>query len=207
MDIEIRRLTPALVEDYLHFFDVTPHNEKRHSAKCYCVYWGSGDSEGENLASKAARRAYAAQAVVDGRIQGYLAYHGGEVVGWCNANAKADCLRCVGWREMNGPRKGFIPTEEATPEVRVKSVFCFAIAPGMRRQGIASRLLARVCEDAAAEGFDYVEAYPDVAVTERFEDFVGYPAMYERMGFTGVYETKKKRVLRVALRDGTLSPP
>lgn len=53
-------------------------------------------------------------------------------------------------------RKGFIPTEENTPELKIKSVFCFVIAPEMQRQGIASQLLARVCQDAAKDGFDFV---------------------------------------------------
>ena len=33
----------------------------------------------------------------------------------------------------------------------VKSVFCFAVAPEMREQGIAGLLLERVCEDAQKE--------------------------------------------------------
>lgn len=200
MNSEIRKLTPELVEDYLHFFDVTPHNEKRHSAKCYCVYWCKDDGEERALSTKKARRDYAAQCVLEGRIQGYLAYCGGEVVGWCNAGAKSDCLLCIGWRGMNGKRKGFLPTEEATPEIKVKSVFCFAIAPKMRRQGIASSLLARVCEDALAEGYDFVEAYPDRAVNEKSEDFVGYAAMYEKFGFTVYHETSRKTVMRKALK-------
>jgi len=101
---------------------------------------------------------------------------------------------------MNGPRKGFIPTEESTPETKIKSIFCFAIAPKMRRQGIASRLLARVCQDAAEDGFDFVEAYPDKEVTAKSEDFVGYADMYEKIGFTAYHETKQKLVMRKPLK-------
>lgn len=200
MNIEIRKLTPELAEDYIRFFDSTPHNEKRHNVKCYCVYWCSDDSEGKDFATKSARRDSALQYVKDGSIQGYLAYYEDKVVGWCNANTKADCLQCMGWRGMNGKRKGFLPTEEATPEVTVKSVFCFAIAPDMRRRDIASQLLARVCQDAAEDGFDFVEAYPEKEVTEKTEDFVGYAAMYEKMGFTLFHETKKKQVMRKPLK-------
>jgi hypothetical protein len=28
LDIEIKKLTPALAEDYVNFFDVTPHNDE-----------------------------------------------------------------------------------------------------------------------------------------------------------------------------------
>jgi len=37
MNIEIRKLTPDLVEDCVTFFDTTPHNEK-HKMRCYCVF-------------------------------------------------------------------------------------------------------------------------------------------------------------------------
>jgi GNAT superfamily N-acetyltransferase len=199
MNIEIRKLTPDLVEDYVTFFDTTPHNEK-HKMKCYCVYWCNEDSEDKHFASKNARRDYAIACVKGNKIQGYLAYCEDKVVGWCNANTKSDCLKCMGWRGMNGPRKGFLPTEEATPEIRIKSVFCFTIAPEMRRQGIASQLLARVCRDAAEDGFDFVEAYPDKEVTSKSEDFVGYADMYEKMGFTVYHETTKKLVMRKPIK-------
>ncbi len=200
MNIEIRKLTPDLAEDYVRFFDVTPHNQKHHNIKCYCVFWCNDDCEGKDFNSKIARRDYAIQYVKGNNIQGYLAYCDDKVVGWCNANTKSDCLKCKGWRGMNGKRKGFIPTEESTPEIKIKSVFCFAIAPKMRRQGIASLLLARVCQDAAEDGFDFVEAYPDKVVTLKSEDFVGYADMYEKIGFTVYHETNQKLVMRKPLK-------
>ncbi|NLA88109.1 MAG: GNAT family N-acetyltransferase [Clostridiales bacterium] len=199
MDIEIRRLTPDLAEGYVTFFDTTPHNEK-HKMKCYCVFWCSDDFEGKDFNTKTARRDYAIQYVKGSNIQGYLAYCDNKVVGWCNANTKSDCLKCYGWRGMNGPRKGFLPTEESTPEIKIKSVYCFTIAPEMRRQGIASRFLARVCSDAAKDGFDFVEAYPDKKVTAKSEDFVGYADMYKKFGFTVYHETNKKLVMRKPLK-------
>lgn len=199
MNIEICKLTPDLAENYVNFFDTTPHNEK-HKVKCYCVFWCNEDCEGKDFSTKTARRDYAIQCVKGSNIQGYLAYCDNKVVGWCNANTKSDCLKCMGWRGMNGPRKGFLPTVESTPEIRIKSVFCFTIAPEMRRQGIASRLLARVCQDAAEDGFDFVEAYPDKEVTGKSEDFVGYADMYEKAGFAVYHETKKKLVMRKPLK-------
>lgn len=198
MDIEIRKLTPDLVEDYVHFFDTTPHNEKYH-IKCYCVYWCNDDSEGKSFSSKQAKRDYAIQYVKGNNIQGYLAYFDGKVVGWCNANTKSNCLKCMGWRGINGSRKGFIPTEDS-PELKIKSVYCFAINPKMRRQGIATQLLARVCHDAANDGFDFVEAYPDKEVTAKSENFVGYSNMYEKIGFTVFHETNRKFVMRKPLK-------
>ena len=198
MNIEIKRLTPGFAQDYITFFDTTRHNEK-YGVKCYCVYWCGEESQAEQLSSTKARREYALQCIAEYKIQGYLAYCGGKVVGWCNANTKANCLKCHGWRGMNGPRKGFLPTEESTPEIQVKSIFCFVVAPQMRRQGVATQLLERICQDATADGFDFVEAYPDRVVTEKSEDFVGYAAMYERLGFTVYHETTRKIVMRKVL--------
>ena len=98
MNIEIRKLTPELAEDYAHFFDVTPHDVNIDERKCYCVTWRSDDSyhDGNHwYPSREERRARAIQFVRDGSLQGYLAYHGGQIVGWCNANA--DCQLCVNY--------------------------------------------------------------------------------------------------------------
>lgn len=44
MNIEIRKLIPDLAEEYVHFFDVTPHDDNIDEHKCYCVTWRSDDS-------------------------------------------------------------------------------------------------------------------------------------------------------------------
>lgn len=62
MDIEIRKLTPDLAEDYAHFFDVTPHDINEDEAKCYCVTWRSDASyadEGHWFPTREDRRAHA----------------------------------------------------------------------------------------------------------------------------------------------------
>jgi hypothetical protein len=52
----------------------------------------------------------------------------------------------------------------------------------MRQQGIASLLLARVCQDAAEDGFDFVEVYPDKEITDKSEGHMGYADMYKKWG-------------------------
>jgi GNAT superfamily N-acetyltransferase len=197
MNIEIRRLTPGLVGDYVSFFDTTPHADSRDEHRCYCVWWCNDDCEGKDFTSSIeVRRDYAIQYVKGNNIQGYLAYCDRKVVGWCNANTKADCLRCYCWRRF----MGFVSTEESAADTKVKSVFCFAIAPEMRRKGIAGLLLERVCQDAAEDGFDAVEAYPKKAFTSEAEDFVGPAEVYRRSGFTVHYETARQLVMRKQLK-------
>jgi len=198
MSITIRKLTPALAEDYVSFFDVTPHDVDIDEHKCYCVTWRSDDSyEGNGdhwYPTREERRNRALQFVKNGNIQGYLAYNNDEMIGWCNANA--NCRGCVQYL------RSFWPIDECRVDVKVKSVFCFMIAPLWQRKGVATQLLERVCVDAAAEGFDFVEAYVDVnekRVIDTPHEFMGPMAMYEKCGFRKHAEAEGKIVVRRAL--------
>jgi len=200
MEIEIRKLTPDLADDYIRFFDTTPHSERPDDkeCKCYCVWWCSDDYEGKEyiISSPEKRRDYAIQCVKANNIQGYLAYCGDKVVGWCNANTKSDCLKCFCWRRFMGK----IPTEESSPGVRVKSIFCFAIAPEMRRKGISKMLLERACQDAAGDGFDFVEAYPKKGTISEAQDFMGPAELFKKSGFAVCAETEDRLVMRKSLK-------
>lgn len=198
--MEIKKLTPALTEDYANFFDKTPHNDTNNGDKCYClayccdsVYHGGGTYW---YPSEEERRLQGVKRVCDGNLQGYLAYCEGEVVGWCNANTKADCQESTNYlRSAAG-----VPIDECPTEAKVKFIFCFAVAPKMRKMGIATKLLKFVCQDAAADGFDFVEA-PAMADYENFPDAIcwGHLAMYEKCGFSIHAEKDGKYVARKTL--------
>lgn len=194
MDIEIRRLTPDLAEDYVQFFDVTPHDVNIDERKCYCATWRSdslyANGEPHWYSTREERRSRAKEFVRTGCIQGYPAYCRGKIVGWCNANA--DCQLGVNYL------RSFWPIEEYREDIKVKSVFCFVIAPEMRRKGIATQLLERVCKDAANDGFDFVEAYVNKKFTDL--DFRGPLKMYEKCGFFKYAEHGDKVVMRKALK-------
>lgn len=193
MDIEIHKLTPDMAEDYMRFFDNTPHNEKWHT-KCYCVCWCGNEPEGIDCSTEEKRRAVALQFVNNGNLQGYLAYSSGQVVGWCNANTKSDCLTCGGWRYLMGS----VPTDEFA-DMKVKSIFCFTIAPEKQHNGIATLLLERVCQDAAQDGFHFVEVYPNKIITAESENHGGFTEMYEKLGFTVYEELESIYVMRKEL--------
>lgn len=195
MELTICKLAPEHAEAYARFFDETPHDDGVDEGKCYCVCWCRADSEWVDFSSREKRRALALKFVGEGQIQGYLAYCGDRIIGWCNANTKSDCLKCVSWRTFMSE----IPTGESDPGVKVKSIFCFTITPDMKRQGIATRLLERVCEDAARDGFDFVEAYPNKTYAE-LNGFAGPAEMYRRCGFSIVHETEQKYVVRKQLK-------
>ena len=202
LKLKICKLASDLVEDYVSFFDTTPHDDLVDGHKCYCVPWCNddciGDYESKNLSSREKRRDYAIQCVKDGSIQGYLAYCGDEVVGWCNANTKKDCLKCYGWRRYMGD----VPVEESSTGIKVKSIYCFMIAPEMKRKGIATRLMERVCEDAAQDGFNFVEAYPNKEFNETNNS--GPFEMYKKNGFAVYCETEQVLVMRKQLKKSLM---
>lgn len=196
MDIEIRKLIPELAEDYVRFFDTTPHDNNVDEHKCYCVCWCNDDYEGKDLSTVEKRRECALQYVKGNNIQGYLVYSGDTVVGWCNANTKSDCLKCASWRRF----MDYVPLEESNTGIKVKSIFCFVIALEMKRKGIATLLLERVCKDALQDGFDFVEAYPYKESSYQSSDFGGHFEMYKKSGFDLSFETEQGLVMRKRLK-------
>ncbi|MCL1952541.1 MAG: GNAT family N-acetyltransferase [Oscillospiraceae bacterium] len=195
MDIEIRKLTPGLAEDYARFHDATPYRGPEGVIHCYCVSWRSGGWSGKDghwFEPREERRAKAIEFVKAGYIQGYLAYRGDEIVGWCNANT--DCRECADYL------RSFWPIGEPRADIKIKSIFCFLIAPEMQRQGVATQLIERVCRDAADNGFDFVEACVEKNPRKGATDFMGNLALYEKCGFVKYAKAKDMIVMRKALK-------
>lgn len=187
MKIDIKRLTPALSDDYFDFFDHRAFTDNSPMQPCYCCYFNTTKAEekrdvfdkadqygGGKEGFRLALRAHAAHLISTNVIQGYLAYVDGIVVGWCNANRKDQYLRFL---------DPFI-TEQTTP--KTKAIVCFEIAPDYRHQGIASLLLARVIADAKQEGFAAVEGYAYLREQPETFDFSGPVRLFEKAGFSEV---------------------
>ncbi|SET54953.1 Acetyltransferase (GNAT) family protein [[Clostridium] polysaccharolyticum] len=81
---------------------------------------------------------------------------------------------------------------------KLDDVTCFLIAPEERGKGIAQLILEKVCEDAKAEGYTYVEAYPFTDVNFGFQ-FHGTRRMYEKSGFVEVQDLKFINVMNKKL--------
>jgi len=196
MEITIQKLTPERWEDYIRFFDHTPHDRGVKEHACYCVCWCNDDSRGKDFSTAEKRRALAIEYIKEKHLQGYLAYLGDEVVGWCNVNTKADCLTCVGWRRL----MQHVPMDDVGQSVKTKSIFCFVVAPSQKRKGIATRLLNRAIEDAVYEGFDFMEAYPYKNAELQSSDFGGYVGMFQKCGFVMVHDSDAGFVMRKPLK-------
>ncbi|MFQ9800570.1 MAG: GNAT family N-acetyltransferase [Clostridia bacterium] len=92
------------------------------------------------------------------------------------------------------------PIEEYPADIKVKSIFCFVIAPEMQRKGVATKLVERVCRDAADEGFDFVEAYVNKKFVETDHDFRGPLDMYLKCGFDKYAQREDRVTVRKALK-------
>ncbi|MCL2508442.1 MAG: GNAT family N-acetyltransferase [Oscillospiraceae bacterium] len=173
MDIEIRKLSTDLLDDWLYYFDHVAFTDNKEWSCCYCIHyhWKQAFEDEWKKTGTADLRGCAVKLINEGIMQGYLAYHGGQVVGWCNANDKQvyDTVHAKIYRDKQGEGK------------KIKAIVCFIVAPDMRGQGIASRLLERVCGDAADESYDYLEAYPNHGGADR--DYHGPLSMYGKNGF------------------------
>lgn len=197
MEIEIKELAPGLADDYVDYFKHAAFSDHKDWAGCCCLHFHwSGELEAAfQEFAKTAQKGdcsfswkYAARFVQDGTIQGYLAYAQGRVVGWCNANSKGSFAALKENVNLD------LWTDDK--EHKVKSVVCFCVAPGMRGKGIASQLLQRVCADAARQGFEWVEAYPQVDTQDIYANHHGPAALYLRQGFVIHKQSGAQAIMR-----------
>ena len=204
MNLEIKPFTPDLAEDYFDFHDNRAFSDHAEWSHCYCITFCKGitidqampeeakDDEGGEEASVRAHRKRAENCILNGALQGYVAYADGLLVGWCNANDKEAYTRFDFDEEMSDFIRG-------NGSERVKSILCFCIAPEYRGKGVAAALLERVLRDAKEEGYAAVEGYPRLHGQHEPFDFTGPLHLWEKMGFCKVAEKGNVAVMRYSL--------
>ena len=64
---------------------------------------------------------------------------------------------------------------------KIKSIVCFSVAPEYRGNGVATTLLDSICQDAKADGYVIVEAYP--FQHNKYHAYHGPLTMYKKNGF------------------------
>jgi GNAT superfamily N-acetyltransferase len=170
-DFEIKPLTPELLPDFLAYFEGAAFADNPRWRSCYCqflyvdhnqVKWAERTGD-EN-------RAAACERICSHRMQGYLAYRDGKVVGWCNA-APRTMLDAF--------------ADEPDPDTqRLGQVTCFVVAPAHRRTGVAKALLQAACAGLKSQGLAIVEASPKPETTGDAENHYGPLSLYLAAGFS-----------------------
>jgi hypothetical protein len=101
MNIEIRTLSPDLLNDFLNYFDNIAFADHREWSGCYCTHfhWDSSLEEEHQRLRRAGimktGRDYAIEFINSGTMQGYMAYLDNNVIGWCNSNNKSSFKNLV----------------------------------------------------------------------------------------------------------------
>ncbi len=186
MDIQIKSLTPEILEDFLYFFDKVGFSDNPDWAICYChFYHFAGTNKQFNKRTAEQNRKASKELILSGKMNGYIAYLDGKPIGWCNVNSKENYAK--------------IPYEEES-EAKIASLICFVIAPSHRKQGIARKLLRYVCTSSQKKGYDFIEVYPRKG--ENLSDahsYRGPTSLYNSEGFSIYKEFKEYYVMRKSL--------
>ena len=193
-DLAVERLVPARRDDFLRFFDhqrgpaFTDHPEW---AKCYCHYHELPKAIPWNSLDAAANRAAMTARIDVGEMEGFLAYAGGEVVGWLNAQPYHKLPHACARLDIAPPQLD-VPLHEAA------AVVCFVIAPGWRRRGVARSLLDGALRSFAARGIRRVDAFPwkAGASTAPADHYHGPLPLFLAAGFTVLREDQDLTVVR-----------
>jgi GNAT superfamily N-acetyltransferase len=199
MTLDIRELVPALLDDYLAFFDRDAFTDFPWWSACYCRFWDDpSDPEGESGPERRERyRALVTELIRSGRHRGLLAYVDGKVVGWCNAKARI---------AYTMPRR--IAQTPANDAERVGSTVCFIVAKDHRGRGIAGAMLDAACASFRRDGLKVAEGYPTTApASGPYADQIPWTAhhhtgpleMYLRAGFALTTQFERFAVVRKPL--------
>jgi GNAT superfamily N-acetyltransferase len=188
-EILIRDMSPALLEDWLTFFDDEAFVDNPGWAGCYCQFYHADHEEkdwGERTGQE--NRSASISLIQRGRLRGHLAYVEGRPVGWCQA-----CPRT------------WVPNLDANPDLaidaadRVGSILCFLVAPAHRKSGVARRLLEAACRGLAEQGLEIAEAYPRRAARSDASNYHGPLSMYLNAGFEAYREFEDFLIVRKGL--------
>jgi len=183
MSFEIKKLTSDLKEDYLSFFESVEFSEHPHWADCYCYSFHFTGRTEEWQRDR--NRSCVSDMIDKGSMKGYLAYHKGRVVGWCNANNRLNYQLLTQTYELKDP-----------DHTKICSIVCFLVHQDFRRQGIMQLLLEKIVNDYSSLQYDYLEAYPRSEETSTEKLYRGPLDFYTSNGFELIREGENLHTVR-----------
>jgi ribosomal protein S18 acetylase RimI-like enzyme len=173
MELIIKSLITNLIDDFLDYFENVGFTDNPEWDECYCYFHHCpGGIKEFNKQTKADHKNASIELIRAGKLNGFLAYSNGKLVGWCKADLKENFA--------NLPfKEDEIPSED----VKMASIACFLIAPSKRRQGIARKLLQHACSNFNNNGYTIIEGYPRKGKQSDAHSYNGPLSLYESEGF------------------------
>ncbi len=176
MELDIRPLESGNLGEFLAFFESVDFRDHPDWSACYCYsYHFTGTAE---QWEKENNRRTVRELVRERKMKGYMAYHKGKPVGWCNANNRLNYQRLTKLYDL-----------EDIEHPKTCAIVCFLIHHEYRRRGITRQLLQHIIDDYTALGYDYIEAYPRKSAESAEEHYKGYLELYLENGFRVVKES------------------
>lgn len=168
--VEIRRLSPDLMQDFLSFFDGEAFADNPKWGFCFCQFLYVDHAKVNwNARTLQENRAAACDRISTDRMQGYLAYRDGKPIGWCNAAPRT-------------MMEAF--ADEPDPDAsRIGQITCFVVAKPHRRSGVAATLLQAACAGLKEQGLAIAEASPLAQASTGAQQHYGPLGMYLAAGF------------------------
>jgi len=194
--VEVRELTPELLDDYLGFFDKDAFTDFPEWSDCYCGFYDTPDDLWDATGKAGpANRAARAERIRSGKAHGLLAIADGRVIGWCNAQSRSNFLNMRRYA-----------TAIDNPSEPVGSIMCFLVAPGHRGKGVGSALLNAACDKFRRDKLQVAEGYPTTNPVKRAwetpwaeENYKGSFNMYLKAGFKVHRQLERFAIVRKQL--------
>jgi GNAT superfamily N-acetyltransferase len=180
--LEVRRLDPAREADFWRV-----HAAEHDCGWCACSAWWVPTWDGFSARTAEENRTLRAELFRRGEFDGYVAYAGGEPVGWCQVGPRDRLAKLVAQYAL-------------PPDPACFAITCFLVIPPARRRGVARAMLAAVLADLRARGVARVEAYPRAeATTDPLDLWTGPRTIYEEAGFRALDPAAPRLVLTLDL--------
>lgn len=203
MDIQIRKMTPALVEDYFKFFDeIAFADHPEWGCDCYCCFYHAESAKDWEARTGVQNKILARQMILADKLTGLLAYADDLPVAWCHYEKK-DLLPGIKTfypeflsetQESQEPQE----SQESQTGTSIASIVCFTVAQGYRQKGIAGKMLDFACRDLLQSGTSLIEAYPAKDSSSDEHNYHGPLSMYLSHGFEVYKELEGNTIVRKA---------
>jgi len=191
--IIIKTLTPALLSDWLTFFDNDAFIDNPGWSSCYCQFYHDDHQEKDwSDRSGDENRSAAMQLIHQRRLHGHLAYASGKAVGWCQAAPR-----------MQVPNLQINAELHSEDLDQVGAILCFLVAPAYRAHGVGQMLLEAACQGLVEQGVRIAEGYPRRAAKSNASNYHGPLSMYLQAGFAPYREFDDYLIVRRGISPQT----